>query len=382
MSNDDHGKQFVKERAAEPKLPTVEAIGRIEIVATFDGPMPTGVAVSREGRIFVNFPRWGDPVDFTVAELKDGKSVPYPAAALNRLDPNRPAECLVSVQSVVVDADDRLWLLDTGNIEFGPLLPGGPKLVGVDLKTNAVFQTIPFPPGVALDTTYLNDVRFDPRRGAAGVAYLTDSSPAGPNGLIVVDLKTGRSRRRLHDHPSTKADEHFLPIVEGQPLMDRPPRGQPAHMTVGADGIALGPDGKFLYYCPLSSRRLYRVSTDALLNAQADADVAKAVEDLGDRGFASDGLAADDQGRLYLTNYEDNAILRRHEDGRYETLVYDPRVLWPDTLCLAADGYLYFTANQLHRQGSFQSGQDLRQKPYSLFRVKVDAGPVLLRRER
>jgi len=31
--------------------------------------------------------------------------------------------------------------------------------------------------------------------------------------------------------------------------------------------------------------------------------VAKAVEFLGDRGFASDGLEPDDRGRLYLTDY-------------------------------------------------------------------------------
>jgi hypothetical protein len=55
------------------------------------------------------------------------------------------------------------------------------------------------------------------------------------------------------------------------------------------------------------------------------------------------------------------------------------RVLWPDTLSQAADGYLYFTANQLHRQAQFHGGKDLRQRPYALFRVKVDADPVLLK---
>jgi sugar lactone lactonase YvrE len=371
--------------ADEPKLPTAGAIGRIETMATFDGPMPTGVTVSRKGRIFVNFPRWGDPVEFTVAELKDRKPVAYPDAAWNRLNTDRPAECLVSAQSVVVDSDDRLWLLDTGHIEFGRPLPGGPKLVGVDLRTNTVFQTIRFPRDVALDTTYLNDVRFDLCRSEAGVAYITDSSE---NGLIVVDLATKQSRRRLHGlkFKSTQPEPQFLPIVEGQPLMIRPRGGPPSYTRVGANGIAISRNGKFLYYCPMSSRHLYRVRTDTLMGeqtgdeegAQAEKDL---VEDLGDRGFASDGLETDDMGRLYLTNYEDNAILRRHEDGSYETLVYDPRVLWPDTLCLAADGYLYFIANQLHRQGLFQGGKDLRQKPYSLFRVKVDAGPVLLRRE-
>jgi hypothetical protein len=94
---------IIAAQADEPKLPTAEPVGRIETVATFTGPMPTGVTVSREGRIFVNFPRWGDPVELTVAELKDGKPVPYPDAVFNRFNKDRPADSLVSVQSVVVD---------------------------------------------------------------------------------------------------------------------------------------------------------------------------------------------------------------------------------------------------------------------------------------
>jgi hypothetical protein len=61
----------------ERKLPTAEPAGKIELVATFDGPMLTGVTVSPKGRIFVNFPRWGDSVEFTVAEVKDLREKPY-----------------------------------------------------------------------------------------------------------------------------------------------------------------------------------------------------------------------------------------------------------------------------------------------------------------
>jgi putative heme-binding domain-containing protein len=49
------------------------------------------------------------------------------------------------------------------------------------------------------------------------------------------------------------------------------------------------------------------------------------------------------------------------------------------TRLMAHDGHLFFTANQLHRQAGFHRGQDLRQKPYGLFRTPIDAGPVLLR---
>ena len=362
-------------------LPQEKKVGNIEQVASFSGPMPTGVTVSASGRIFVNFPRWGDKVDYTVAEVKNGRTVAYPNAQINRLNLSKQTDTLVSVQSVVIDPQDRLWLLDTGSIKFGPTTYGGPKLIGVDLKQNRVFKTILFPQEVALPTTYLNDIRFDLRRGNAGIAYITDSSGNGPNGIIVVDLDSGKSWRRLNDHPSTKAVQNFLPSVEGQVVRNRPSANQPSTpITIGSDGIAISADGKTLYYCPLAGRRLYSVSTDALANEQiTDEQVAATVVDLGEKGGASDGLESDSQNRVYLTNYEQNAIQRRSPNGAYETLVNDDRVLWPDTMSLARNGYLYFTANQLHRQAQYQNGKDLRQKPYSLFRLRVNAQPVLLK---
>ncbi len=355
-------------------------IGTIESVASFNGPMPTGVTVSKGGRIFVNFPHWGDQVDYTVAELQHGRTVAYPNADINRPNTSNQSESLVSVQSVVVDPQDRLWILDTGSIEFGPTSYGGPKLVGVDLQQNSIFKTILFPQNVALPTTYLNDIRFDLRRGQGGMAFITDSSDNGPNGIIVVDLASGRSWRRLNDHPSTKAVPGFLPSVEGQPLLNRLPGQPPSQLALGSDGIAISADGKSLFYCPLASRRLYSVSVDALANEQlSDAEVAATVADLGEKGGGSDGLESDSDNRIYVTNYEQNAIFRRLPSGMYETLVRDPRILWPDTLSVAQDGYLYFTANQLHRQARYHEGKDLRQKPYSLFRTRIDASPVSLR---
>ncbi len=340
-------------------LARVSAFGTIEVVALFDGAMPTGVTVSRSGRIFVNFPRWGDDVPFTVAELKDKKPVAFP-----------DDKSFVSVQSVVVDPLDRLWVLDTGSIEMKPTVLGGPKLVAIDLAKNEITRTIVFPRDVALPTSYVNDVRFDLSRGKAGFAFVTDSSGTGPNGIIVVDLASGRSWRRLHDHPSTKADKSFVPIVEGRVL---------APLTAGADGIAISNDGKTLYYCPLASRHLFAVSADALVNESLpDAAVARTVRDLGEKG-ASDGLESDAEGRVYLTEYEANAILRRNTNGTLETIAFDPRVLWPDTLSLADDGFLYFTANQLERSPRFHDGRDMRDKPYALFRVKVDGTRLRLK---
>lgn len=371
------------ERTPAQELPTDEPLGALEPVAYFNGAMPTGVTVSHKGRIFVNFPKWGDDVSFTVAEIRKGEMVAYPDESINQTNPADQAAALVSVQSVVVDPVDRLWILDTGSPLFQPTKYGGPKLVCVDLKTDQVSKKILFPQDVALPTTYLNDIRFDLRRGSEGMAFITDSAQKGPNGIIVVDLASEQSWRRLHDHHSVKPEElqTFLPIVEGRPFLEQQPDGSVKHgASMGSDGIAINADGTRLYYCPLGSRKLYSVDTNALSDQSLkEQEVGATVIDEGDRGGASDGLESDSAGNIYSTNYEHNAILRRSPDKRWETLTHDPRLLWPDTLSLATDGYLYVTANQLHRQARFHKGKDLRRKPYSLFRIRVDSQPVLLR---
>ena len=93
----------------------------------------------------------------------------------------------------MIDPNDRLWIVDTGSIEFGPTSPGGPKLVGVDLGTNRVFKTITFPPEVALPTSYLNDVRFDLRRGEADTRSSPIRRTRGPMALSSSIWPPGRA---------------------------------------------------------------------------------------------------------------------------------------------------------------------------------------------
>jgi sugar lactone lactonase YvrE len=321
-------------------------------------------------------------VRWTVGELRDGVVVPYPDEAWNSPTGDDDAEALVSVQSIVVDPVDRLWILDTGSPMFRPTRPGGPKLVCVDLATDRVERVILFPDTVALPTSYLNDVRFDLGRGLAGAAFITDSSDQGPNGIVVVDLQSGESWRRLHDHPSTKAVQppEYVALAEGRVLLKRGEDGATEPVTMGSDGIAISADGERLWYCPLLSRHWYAVSTAALWDRDAEeVDVGLLVTDEGDKGGAADGLESDDAGRIYATDWEHDSIVRRLPDGRIETVAHDPRMLWPDTMSVAGDGHLYFTANQLHRQAQYQGGRDLRVYPYRLFRFPIDAGPVRLR---
>jgi len=368
----------ILQSAAPGASAATTTIGKIETVATFNDAMLTGVTVAPNGRIFVNYPRWGDDVPFTVAEVVDGKAVPYPNTEINRADSAHPADSLISVQSVVADAANRLWILDTAAPGFKPPIAGGAKMVAVDMATNKIVKTIVFSPDVVLPTTYVNDVRFDLRQGKEGVAYITDSSVTGPGGIIVVDLASGKAMRRLSGHKTTNAEKDFVATIDGQQMLNRAPDGTTSKLLVASDGIALSADGETLYYCALSSRRLYSVPTAALRDANlSDAEIAKQIKDLGLKG-ASDGLEADDKGRVYGGDYEHHSI-RQLDNGKWKTIAQSPEILWPDTLSVGTDGYLYFTANQLDRQPGFHQGKDMRQKPYKLLRIKIDAGPVLLK---
>lgn len=362
--------------AATPAL--ADELRTPETIATFDKAMPTGVTVSAKGRIFVNYPRWGDDVPFTVAEVVAGKAVAFPDAEFNKADPRNPAASLISVQSVVVDPKDRLWILDTAAPGFQTPIAGGPKLVAVDLQTNKIIKTIVFPSNVILPSTYVNDVRFDLTKGTEGVAYVTDSSLTGPGGIIVLDLATGKATRRLSGHPSTSAEKDFVAEIDGVKMLARPSVGVAQPLHIASDGIAISHDGASLYFSSVSGRHLYSVPTDALRDESvSEAALGGMVRDLGLKG-ASDGLESDDKGRVYGGDYENHRI-RMLESGKWHTIAEDPSIQWPDTLSVANDGHMYFIVNQLDRQPGFHEGKDLRVKPYKLLRIKVDGGPVLLK---
>ena len=378
-------------------------IGDLETVATFNGPMPTGVTVSRNNRIFVNFPRWGDDVPYTVAEVVNGKTVAYPDASVNdwpgrkTSDPTQYKDQsqnemhFVSVQSVVVDPANRLWVLDTGSPLLKNALPGGPKLVAVDLTTNKVIKRILLPPSIAGPTSYMNDVRFDLRMGTPagadgvhGIAYITDSSEKGPTGIVVVDLASGQAWRKLDNTQSVKPEPGFVMFAEGRPLYKTEP-GQPVKPGVFAnDSLAISADGSKIFYCPVSATKLYSVPTAALRDPNLSPEATAAQVSLVTGKESSDGLESDAAGSVYSTAPASGSILKISPNPKFAngvevtTLVHDPRLLWPDTMSLSDDGYLYVTANQLYNQPSMHNGKDLRQKPYVLFRVKVDAKPVRL----
>lgn len=378
----------------------------LEIVHLYNDQWPTGITVAKSGRRFSNYPAGldanntnnGHNQKYQVAELLgNGTETPYPNLDINsppggaiNYSTTRPTGAnhqthLIGVQSVVLDPLDRLWILDTGRAltddgTLVPASPGGPKLLGVDITLHQVIQTIVFPPTVAFPDSYLNDVRFDLRAASTaagkGVAYITDSSSEGRNGIIVVDLGTGESWRHLDGIAETRAERGFVPYVWGQPLYYLPGPGRPlTTVPLGSDGIALSVDGEELYFGPVGGRGLYSVPTARLRERGPDSEVLAqaAVVNRGERGL-SDGFETDTNGFVYAGNMEQNAIgFYNPQNASVSVWVRDPRISWVDTMAVADDGYLYFTDNQLAFSSAFYPGTDRRTRPFVLFRAKLPA---------
>jgi sugar lactone lactonase YvrE len=318
----------------------------------------TGVSVSKSGRVFVNFPRWSaEYLNAVVEVMPDGSAKPFPDEAWNRwnLDPKSAATHFVCVQSVVVDDTDALWVLDPAAPMLMSIVPNGPKLVKIDLKTNRVARVIPIGPEAAKTNTYLNDVRFDNRRN---FAYITDS---GLGGIVVVDLTTGKPHRALDGDASVMPDKSVKIVIDGKPVLG--PTGETP--SFHSDAIALSPDGEYLYYQPIAARSLYRVRTAALRDPNG-----KPAPERYAATFPVDGIWMDRNRNIYLSNLQEDGVSRLSPGGRIETLVTDRRLQWPDTFSEGPDGFIYVTASHINESPTFNKGKSTRTTPYAVFKFK------------
>jgi sugar lactone lactonase YvrE len=326
---------------SERQLISLEEIARSDALWT-------GVAVSKEGRIFVNYPRWSPETNISVAEIISDDSVkPYPNTKWNQWNPDlEPENQFICVQSVYIDRDNYLWILDPANPYFQGVVSGGAKLLKVDLRKNQVIQKIVFDAQIAPAGSYLNDVRIDTDRH---YAYITDS---GEGALVTVNLKTGEARRLLNDHYSTEAEETIF-TVEGRQL----------NLKVHSDGLALDPQNQYLYYQALTGRNLYRINTKYLRDFSIpNTELAEKVEFVTESGI-SDAIEFDHKGNLYLTSLEYNAIRKYSLKGKVEMVVKHEQLKWPDSFSITQDGTVYVTTSQLHLGNA-------RTEPYRIFKFK------------
>lgn len=342
-----------------------------EVVAEFEHA-PSGVAPARDGRIFLSFPRTDPvPAPATLAELIDGRAVPFPDELVNTIDPTDVRHRFVSIHGLAIGPRNRLLALDTGARSLAGCDPKAARLFVIDLDHNTITHAIGFPGDVCFPTSYLSDLVIDYARGKAGYAYISDSGPNGPNGIVVVDLDSGDSWRVLSEDFSVRA---VAPagFGIGTELGPKP-------VSAGVDGLALSPDGLTLWWTTLGSYGLFSIDTAVLVRTPVDPQfVARRVVTHPQRDFACDGLDSDRDGRVYFTDCTHGGLQRLiPAESRYEQLLHgDTRMVWPETVKLGPERIVYITDSQRDRSPEWNGGQDLRELPYRLYRAAIDADPA------
>ncbi len=179
--------------------------GNLTQVASFAHQV-TGITVSRDGRIFVNFPRWSEDAPVSVAELKDGKPVAYPNDDWNSWRmPGRTRSIPRPTSSASRASSPTPRIASGGRCRragHGTCGQGRSQARRDRSEDQSGREDDPVRHQHGVQASYINDVRISPD---GKTAYLTDSGAEGA--LIVVDLDSGSAKRVLSGHPSTMPDK-------------------------------------------------------------------------------------------------------------------------------------------------------------------------------
>lgn len=313
-------------------------------VTFFKGIQVTGITISDNGRMFVNFPRWRKGVPYSVLEIKkDGSQKPYPDWTANswEIGQSISSDKFVCVQSVVADGN-KLYVLDTKS----PLMKetiATPTVYVYDLNTDKLVRSYTLAESTKPES-YVNDLRIDNKKGKI---YFTDS---GRGGIIVLDIRSGKNYRLLDNHPFTTAEVDHLMVGDTKYTG-----------VVQSDGIALDRKNDILYFHSLSGHTLYGVPTSQLINRNIDE---KNIFKM--KTPAPDGMIMDDAGNLYMGDLEKNAIVYLTPSRKEIRILADKGdISWPDTFTIH-DGYLYYTNSRIH-----EANGDISKMVFTVDRIKL-----------
>ncbi|WP_168206394.1 L-dopachrome tautomerase-related protein [Labrenzia sp. PHM005] len=331
-----------------------------------------GVEGGPDGTIFVSVPRWIDAqVPATINRVDaDGLLHPWPNAATHNLsDPKAIRNGLGGF----IDSQGRYWILDLGWVAGEDAAPeGGQKLLAYDVKTGKELVRYEIGPDVANPaTSFLNDLHVDEQ---TGTIFITDSGNRGgspvPAGLIVYDIETNTARRVLHNHPSVQDDPDRRLVVDGVEVFPD------QRLAVGTNGITRA--GDRIWWSITTGDALYSVPEALLRDPNVtEIELAAAVEGPLRIGGGSDGLAADEKGRLWITNLALNRV-EVLEPGADETgiLFEGGDFVWPDSLASDFAGGILLSTNRLNSAFTGKLAYDGDDANFAIWRIPADLAPT------
>jgi len=355
--------------------PSRQGVDPAPFAGSVNAPI-AGIHFDARGRAFVSTPRLVSADAPATLSLLDTNAQSGPArlSAFPSVDGNAvdaaPDTHLRNVLGFHIDRRNGwLWALDMGFVAGQAEAPvGAQKVMVYDLRTGRTVRRIALDGVADRKGSFLNDIVVDERRR---IAYISDSglrsAPGNQAGLIVVDFASGKARRVLDRHasllpePGAKVVSHGAEVWPGNPL------------TLGINGIALSPDAGTLYWAVTTGTHAYAVPTRLLRDERASAQMlSAAVRDLGDVGGNTDGIVTDAKGKLYITDVTRNGIVKYDPaTGAMSLLAADEGVLWPDTPALLPNGDLVFTAS--HLNGHFAGAVKAGEERYDLWRLPLQS---------
>ncbi|TCC99646.1 L-dopachrome tautomerase-related protein [Pedobacter hiemivivus] len=343
---------------------------KLEIVSTFPTERPGNVAVSPQSRVFVTMSALGETKYMVKEILPNGTAVNFPDTSWIMKPQGQSFKGINSTIGIQVSSDNILWVLDMGNKKSNP--KQAPKLVGWDIKTKTLAHVYPLPDAVLRPTSFLQDFAIDEKNHKAVIADMSIDGlilPAVP-AFVVIDLKTGYSRRILENHASFQPLGEAA-VVNGRPVSHTYPDGTVYEPKYPLNPISIDNEMKWIYYGAMGAHTIYRIPAAAVANENlSEAALAAQIENYGKKP-KTDGFKVGSKGEVYVTDIEHNAVGVVTPKG-YTILAQDKDLLsWPDGVALSPDGYLYIVANQLHNTGWLNNNKDVSNPPYYVLRIKI-----------
>ncbi|MDF7649443.1 hypothetical protein F3J38_04305 [Pantoea sp. Acro-805] len=342
------------------KLPEQQD-SRLEQVAT-SPRVWNGITVSHDNRLFASLTQ-SEGAGLQLAEVINNQLKAFPNDAWNQWDAKDPEHHFYHVNALRIGPDGDLWVMDSGNKGIGTgdqAVTGGAKLVRINLASGKVVQSYVIKAPTLQPTSYLDDVRFN-----GDFAYITDP---GAVGLVVLDLKSGKSWRVLDNHPLSV--DHQPIYADGKKLILRDGREK----RVGLDQLEVSPDGKWLYYQAIPGP-LARIETRYLDDPKiAKDEVARHAKKVRET-WSTGGTAIDAEGNIYASDINTRSIKRIAPDGKVTTVVQDPRLVWIDAMWVSK-GALWMPSGQINRTPATTGGKPSTvEYPVKLYRLALPIAP-------
>ena len=326
----------------------VQSWDDVELVANLSTP-PGNIAVSDQGRVFISQHPEAHP-DLKIVELKNGVVLAFPDLAAQ-------AQWHTPL-GIRIDQQQRLWVLDASNHGFKQV-----TLTAYNIESKQQIHHHTFEPEIMGLGSHANDLQVS---ADGKTIYIADASILSKKpAIIIYNTETQSARRILSAHNSVIGDK-FTPVVHGNimsvaGIFDIRP---------GVDSIALDRQGEWLYFAPITEDAMYRIATKDLLNEELNNEsLALKIETFGKKTM-SDGITIDHSGRLYLSDIENNAIVRMDQQGNLTTLLKHPNLRWPDGFSFGNDGWLYLTCSSLHEVIGRLPSNIEKKGPYQVYRFK------------